>query len=184
MAKRFMMVLALMVLAGLSSAFAQNPPALPDKVVDQMNETCPMTGEKAQANVTTMVEGKVYHFCCPNCIPNFRKDPQAAAAKIKDAKPVDLMIANKEGKCPGCSMVGNPDHSLVREGKITFYCSPSCQAKDAAAAPAAMPAPDAPASGPAPVAPAPASDASSQAMPSGDACGGDCSACGSCPEGQ
>ena len=49
------------------------------KAVNVGNTICPVSGEKVGQGmepVTYEYEGKIYNFCCPMCIDEFKKDPQ------------------------------------------------------------------------------------------------------------
>ncbi len=58
------------------------------KVVKVDNKTCPVTGEiiKEEAKVQHTHDGKIYSFCCPMCIDEFKKDPQKYIKKIETQK--------------------------------------------------------------------------------------------------
>ena len=38
------------------------------------NTKCMVMGDDI-GTATTEYDGKIYHFCCPSCIPEFKKDP-------------------------------------------------------------------------------------------------------------
>lgn len=48
-----------------------------------LNTICPVSGQKANAKVTTVYQGKEYAFCCKNCLAKFEKNPEKYIAKIK-----------------------------------------------------------------------------------------------------
>jgi len=54
------------------------------KAVDIGNKTCPVTGETIQEDTKATYEynGKIYNFCCPMCIPEFKKNPEKYIAKM------------------------------------------------------------------------------------------------------
>jgi YHS domain-containing protein len=58
------------------------------KAVDAGNKICPVSGEKIEekTKATYEYEGKVYNFCCPACIDEFKKDPQKYIKKIEEEK--------------------------------------------------------------------------------------------------
>jgi len=58
------------------------------EAVNVGNKICPVTGEKIDEKnkVTYEYEGKIYNFCCPMCIPEFKKDPQKYIKKIEEEK--------------------------------------------------------------------------------------------------
>ncbi|MBF0500709.1 MAG: hypothetical protein HQM09_11295 [Candidatus Riflebacteria bacterium] len=99
---------------------------LPEKLVDVQYKLCPIKGKEAKPEFALIYDGKVYHFCCKGCIPEFTKDPKAAIAKIKDAKEVPLTITNKDGKCPQTGEPAKADVFSINDNKITFYCCPAC----------------------------------------------------------
>ncbi len=46
--------------------------------VDVSNKMCPVSGDKIdeKTKATYAYEGKIYNFCCPMCIDEFKKDPK------------------------------------------------------------------------------------------------------------
>jgi YHS domain-containing protein len=54
--------------------------------VDVGNRICPVTGEEIEEKNKTTYEykGKIYNFCCPACIDEFKKDPQKYIKKVKE----------------------------------------------------------------------------------------------------
>ncbi len=46
--------------------------------VKRAKETCPVTGEivNKDSKATYKYKGKVYKFCCPACIDEFKKNPE------------------------------------------------------------------------------------------------------------
>lgn len=49
-----------------------------------VNTMCAVQPEHAaDSRVTTVFEGKLIGFCCEDCIPEFKKDPQKYVAKMK-----------------------------------------------------------------------------------------------------
>lgn len=50
------------------------------------NTICPVSGEKIDEKnkVTYEYEGKIYNFCCANCIEEFKKDPEKYIKKIEE----------------------------------------------------------------------------------------------------
>lgn len=55
---------------------------------DVGNTVCPVTGEKidAKTKATYEYQGKIYNFCCPMCIDEFKKDPDKYTKKIKEGR--------------------------------------------------------------------------------------------------
>lgn len=81
MGRKFLVILtAVLFLAGVSvPLFA---------AVDVGNKICPVTGDKIdpKSNFTYEYKGKVYHFCCPMCVPEFKNNPAKYIEKIKEEK--------------------------------------------------------------------------------------------------
>jgi YHS domain-containing protein len=71
-------------------------------VVEINNKICPVTGEaiqeKSKAQYT--YKGKVYDFCCPMCIDEFKKDPEKYITKIgaQEAQENKAEKINPEGE--------------------------------------------------------------------------------------
>jgi YHS domain-containing protein len=49
-----------------------------------INQYCPINkDDKIDPTVTTVYKGKVIGFCCADCIPEFKKDPDKYMATLK-----------------------------------------------------------------------------------------------------
>ncbi len=100
MLKKTEVVLAAVVIilgvSGLSFAASccaaghtEDPKAAPalnkSEAVNAGNKICPVMGEKIdeKTKATYEYEGKVYNFCCPGCIDEFKKDPGMYIKKIE-----------------------------------------------------------------------------------------------------
>lgn len=48
------------------------------------NKICPVSGEKIDAKMEQTYEhkGKIYSFCCPKCVEEFKKDPEKYIEKM------------------------------------------------------------------------------------------------------
>jgi YHS domain-containing protein len=46
------------------------------------NEICPVMGGKANLKIFTEYDGKRVYFCCPGCIPTFKKNPKIYLGKL------------------------------------------------------------------------------------------------------
>ncbi len=55
------------------------------KVANIGNKVCPISGEKIDESKKATYEynGKIYNFCCPMCIDDFKNDPDKYAAKAE-----------------------------------------------------------------------------------------------------
>lgn len=56
------------------------------KAVNVGNKVCPVTGEKIDdsSKATYEYKGKIYNFCCPMCIGEFKKNPEKYIKKIEE----------------------------------------------------------------------------------------------------
>jgi len=57
------------------------------KAVDTGNKVCPISGEMIDESnkATYEYKGKIYNFCCPMCIPEFKKNPEKYIAKMEQS---------------------------------------------------------------------------------------------------
>jgi len=60
-----------------------------EQAVDVNNKICPVMGGKIdpKSGVAYEYQGKIYHFCCPMCVPEFKKNPKKY-----------IEVINKEGE--------------------------------------------------------------------------------------
>ncbi len=67
-------------------AYAQDAGKV-SKAIDVGNKVCPVRGEKIDesSKATYEYKGKIYNFCCPMCIPEFKKDPEKYSAKAEQS---------------------------------------------------------------------------------------------------
>lgn len=130
MKKLFLLSMAVaMILTSWTGYAEEQKSPLPDKVLDVRYEKCPISGGKVQANVFTMIDGKVYHFCCPACIKPFEKEFKEKVKAIVNPTEVVLKIANVDGKCPKTGKPALPGIFRVNDDSITFYCCDKCPPK-------------------------------------------------------
>ncbi len=56
------------------------------EAVNVGNKICTVSGEKIDEKLKATYEyqGKVYNFCCPMCIEEFKKDPQKYIKKVEE----------------------------------------------------------------------------------------------------
>lgn len=70
---------------GMAEAAKEAVPAA--KGFDAGNKICPVSGQEVGQGgmepATYEYEGKVYNFCCPMCIEDFKKDPQKYIKKVE-----------------------------------------------------------------------------------------------------
>ncbi|MDA8171970.1 MAG: YHS domain-containing protein [Nitrospiraceae bacterium] len=60
----------------------------PEKAKPVGNEICPVSGEKINPKdkVSYEYKGKIYNFCCTDCLEQFKKDPEKYINKMKKEK--------------------------------------------------------------------------------------------------
>ncbi|MDP2941920.1 MAG: YHS domain-containing protein [Candidatus Omnitrophota bacterium] len=69
------------------------------EAVDVGNKICPVMGEKIneKTKATYEYKGKIYNFCCPACIDEFKKNPEKYIKKIEaEKKKEDSMHEDSE----------------------------------------------------------------------------------------
>jgi YHS domain-containing protein len=64
------------------------PQATSKAAVNVGNKICPVSeelvGEGGMQPATYEYQGKIYNFCCPACIEEFKKDPQKYIKKVEE----------------------------------------------------------------------------------------------------
>lgn len=65
---------------GCGSCGKDTPATQPAKPI---NTVCPVEGGKVKPGLTIVYQGKTIGFCCPDCIPEFKKDPEKYMKNIK-----------------------------------------------------------------------------------------------------
>jgi YHS domain-containing protein len=96
-------VALVVILLLVSTVWAEDTP-----VKSKPQTTCPIMGGEINKEVYTDYEGKRVYFCCPGCLPEFKKDPAKYIKKLEDAG-VTLEKAPKAGtkdKSQGCGDCG------------------------------------------------------------------------------
>ena len=82
------LVLCIGVVATVHAAPASNATPTMNETqhaTDAGNTVCPVSGEPVDkdSKVTYEYKGKVYRFCCPMCIEEFKKDPEKYIKKLE-----------------------------------------------------------------------------------------------------
>ncbi len=72
----FVFLAALMAVVPFASAEQAAPPS------GLVNSACPVSGDKANPEVTYEHEGKTYGFCCKGCVKKFQKNPGKFISQI------------------------------------------------------------------------------------------------------
>lgn len=87
----------LLVLCVVSLTMGPMGFALPDTAAaaGKMQTTCPVMGGSIDKTVYLDYQGKRLYFCCPACIPEFKKEPAKYLKKL-EAEGVQLAPAGKK----------------------------------------------------------------------------------------
>ena len=74
--------------AAKSEGHVQEKASEAKEVVFVDNKVCPVMGASIIKEHALYVEykGKIYSFCCPGCIPEFKKDPEKYIKIIEETK--------------------------------------------------------------------------------------------------
>ena len=67
----------------LARAAEQVAPASSSGAVDAGNTICPVSGDEVSSKASYVYQGKEYHFCCPECIKKFKKDPEKYISEME-----------------------------------------------------------------------------------------------------
>jgi YHS domain-containing protein len=77
------LILAISVLAG-ARVLANDPTTAPTSQPMAVNTICPVTKEPVDPKVATVqYDGKTIGFCCPDCIKEFKADPEKYMKDLK-----------------------------------------------------------------------------------------------------
>jgi len=68
------------------------------EAVEVGNKICPVSGERIDEKfkATYEYEGKIYNFCCPACVEEFKKDPQKYIQKVEEELKAQSQEETKE----------------------------------------------------------------------------------------
>lgn len=116
------------------NAYSKDNPADAAKkqfLIDVNNAKCPVMGGEAQKAIYCIHDGKIYHFCCPACIPEFRKDPAIYISKVRPAAEKDQAKIESAGNelCPVTGEAVDKNITAIKDGKIYYLCCEDCAAK-------------------------------------------------------
>lgn len=77
---------------GQEDVTAQASAPAESAAVNVGNKICPVSGDKIneETKATYEYEGKIYNFCCPACIDEFKKEPQKYIKKIEEEKQKEM----------------------------------------------------------------------------------------------
>jgi len=76
------------------------------------NKICPVSGEKIDEKMkaTYEYEGKIYNFCCPDCVNEFKKDPEAYIKKVEEELKAQSKEETQEKVEPASMMPEEHEH--------------------------------------------------------------------------
>lgn len=95
----------------------------PTEIVEVLATDCPVMGGAIDKSVNTIVDGRLYYFCCGGCINSFEAEPAKFQDKLKDAATRTLKVTNVAGKCPVSGLEASLKFFKIDEeaATITFY---------------------------------------------------------------
>jgi len=99
MKQTIIMILVLALTLSVAGAgWAQGGPVPPlmEITPHKAQTACPVQGGKINKDLYVDYQGQRVYFCCPSCIPIFKKDPEAYLRKMRE-----------QGVIPEKSPVGN-----------------------------------------------------------------------------
>lgn len=85
-----LVIISFVVLTGFQMSIAQE---------DVGNTVCPVSGEKIEESkkATYEYKGKIYNFCCPMCISDFKKNPEKYIEKMEQSAGSEHSMSMEEG---------------------------------------------------------------------------------------
>ena len=95
MRKLALFTLILLSISGAAYAKDSDTKTGQASIVEQVNQAeevgnkiCPVSGEKIDERTKETYEykGKIYSFCCPDCVEEFKKDPEKYIERLKKSK--------------------------------------------------------------------------------------------------
>lgn len=112
---------------GCIAKFKESPteylPALYRQIYPQHVQTaCPVTGDDINPKVFTDYKGQRVYFCCKDCLPKFKANPDKYLPKLSAA-------FTEQVHCPVSGDAINPAVSIDRDGKKVYFCCKGCPPK-------------------------------------------------------
>ena len=114
----------LVVLLSLSVCTAVAAAAISDgekKAVT--NKKCPINGGEVNEKHRVEYNGQYVYFCCSGCVEDFKKNPEAAIAKLS---PEDQTAIKINEKCPVSGEPINKTLWVENEGRKIYFCCEHC----------------------------------------------------------
>jgi len=81
-------LILLLVAGGAYAAEQANTAGQVKKSAEVGNKICPVSGEKIDEKTKETYEykGKIYNFCCPDCVEEFKKDPEKYIERLEKSE--------------------------------------------------------------------------------------------------
>ena len=81
---KYSMLVTVLACILLGAAAAEKPSSTQPATTQPANKFCPIeTEHEIDPKVTTVYKDKTIGFCCEDCIPTFKKDPEKYAKNLK-----------------------------------------------------------------------------------------------------
>ena len=78
-------ILALVLAVSVAGAgWAAPPPLMDQPLAGKSQIACPVQGGKINKELYADYQGQRVYFCCPACIPIFKKNPEAYLRKMRE----------------------------------------------------------------------------------------------------
>src|SRR5436853_1359997 len=87
------------------------------------NKKCPINGGEVNEKYRAEYNGQFVYFCCSGCVEDFKKNPEAAIAKLSAEDQAAIKINEK------CQVSGEPISkalSVEYEGRKVYFCCEHC----------------------------------------------------------
>lgn len=89
------------------------------------NGHCPIMGGETKASYRTEHEGQYVYFCCAGCVDTFKKDPEAAVAKLSAE---DRAAIRPNETCPvSGEKIADRSVWTEHEGRKVAFCCANCK---------------------------------------------------------
>jgi YHS domain-containing protein len=98
-------------------------PALYKQIYPQTVQVkCPVMGEPIDPKVFTDYKGQRVYFCCKDCVPKFKANPQKYLKKLPE-------VSTTQVHCPVSGKPIDPEVSAEVGGKTVYFCCKMCKPK-------------------------------------------------------
>ena len=124
--KKILSILIILVSLVPFSASAKEA-IFPEIIIQVIQDTCPVMKLTPNPKINTIIDGKLYYFCCSGCISTFRANPEKyghVASTKKQAQNTRLLrVTNPTGICPVTQNRASLKFFKIVGDKITFYAN-------------------------------------------------------------